>query len=100
VIAFIDESKAQVVARGLAISRLNEEIRRFNISELIFEVDSSAYLYEVKLLSKIRPLAAWDHRERHQEPLLWLADAVAWCVNRGGDLERLVRPMILETIDC
>lgn len=42
----------------------------------------------------------WDHRQRHEEPLLWVADAVAWCVNRGGDWERLVRPMIVETIEC
>ena len=65
-----------------------------------FELDETAHAHDSKLLSDLQRNILWDHRERNQEPLLWVSDAVAWCVNRGGDWERLVRPLIIETIDC
>jgi hypothetical protein len=77
-----------------------EQSQRMEIRELVFELDQSCFVDDIKLLSEIRPNLTWDHRERHQEPLLWVADAVAWCVNRGGEWERMVRPMIVETIEC
>jgi hypothetical protein len=67
---------------------------------LIFELDETVRFKDHHFLKQQRTDFAWDHRKRHEEPLLWVADAVAWCVNRGGDWERMVRPIIVETIDC
>lgn len=73
---------------------------------MVFELDESAKVQDDQILSRaIRLIRGkremqWDHLQRHEEPLLWVSDAVAWCVNRGGDWERMVRPMIVETIEC
>jgi hypothetical protein len=78
--------------------------RNAKIRHLTFDLDASALAQDVRDLNKLRAQfdsdVIWDHVSRNQEPLLWVADAVAWCVNRGGDWERMVRPIIEETIDC
>lgn len=37
------------------------------------------------------------HESPHQEPLLWIADAVAWSYTRGGDWKRRIQPLIATT---
>ena len=87
-------------ARNSLIQVVCENTKKFAITDLVFELDQLSLESDITQLNKLRPEVQWDHRQRHQEPLLWVADAVAWCVNRGGEWERLVRPMIVETIDC
>ena len=91
---------SDVEARNLLIREICSSATRYGIQDLVFELDRSCISNDIGFLNVIRPAIGWDHRERHQEPLLWVADAVAWCVNRGGEWERMVRPMIVETIDC
>lgn len=100
VIVFKDIKAPSGLSRGSLIRQICENVPRLKTTELVFELDITCLAEDVKLLNEIRPSVSWDHRERHQEPLLWVADAVAWCVNRGGDWERIVRPMIAETIEC
>lgn len=64
------------------------------------ELDETVRLKDHELFKSRGIYFEWDHKQRHEEPLLWVADAVAWCVNRGGEWERLVRPMIVKTINC
>jgi len=33
------------------------------------------------------------------EPLLWIADATAWCVGAGGDWARRIAPVLAGVID-
>ena len=100
VVIFRDTGRSVVQARKTLITQVCATASKFGITELVFELDNSAWESDIKLLNELRPSMPWDHRERHQEPLLWVADAVAWCVNRGGEWERMVRPLILETIEC
>ena len=100
VIVFRAAVKNQTLARNILIENVCENLVRFEITELVFELDKMSIDGDNQLLNQMRPRVPWDHRERHQEPLLWVADAVAWCVNRGGEWERMVRPLILETISC
>jgi hypothetical protein len=100
VYVFKRKGKTQTSARNCLISKICDLAARLEISELVFEFDKMSFEQHTKLLNQIRARIPWDHRERHQEPLLWVADAVAWCVNRGGEWERMVRPMIVETIEC
>ena len=100
VVVFKDKLGSSVSSRTLLIRRICDEAKRLELSELVFELDQNCFNNDVKLLNAVRPDLSWDHRERNQEPLLWVADAVAWCVNRGGEWERVVRPMIVETIEC
>ena len=94
------------MARSVALFQMVRMASKYGATRLVFELDSGALDMDNKTLSVIsyeseskRPLP-WDHLERHHEPLLWIADAVAWYLNRGGDWARMVRPMILETIEC
>ena len=95
-----------IEARRLSIREVVRFARDKRVNQLIFDLDETAKVHDERLLASTVSLVRgkrefqWEHRERHQEPLLWVADAVAWCVNRGGEWERLVRPLIVETIDC
>lgn len=100
VVVFKDKNGSSPSSRESLIRKVCENYQRLKIRELVFELDQSCLEDDIKLLNALRPDLSWDHRERNQEPMLWVADAVAWCVNRGGEWERMVRPMIVETIEC
>jgi hypothetical protein len=91
-------------ARSQLLKELMRYVRNAKIRHLTFDLDESALAQDVRDLNKFRAQfdseVIWEHVSRNQEPLLWVSDAVAWCVNRGGDWERLVRPLIIETMDC
>ena len=73
------------------------------VSRLVFERDDSIYKFdEASLYSLIRRIArqgtlGFEHFYRHEEPLLWVADSVAWCANHSGDWNRRVQALILKT---
>ena len=50
------------------------------------------WLYEELHKSETR----YDHLHRHEEPLLWAADAVAWAWQRAGSWRDRVRPMVAQ----
>jgi hypothetical protein len=93
-------------ARSESLEALVKLALKHQVSRLVLELDSSSLELDLKTLAKVSYLSLketplpWDHMERHHEPLLWVADAFAWCLNRGGEWERIVRPMIIETIEC
>jgi hypothetical protein len=94
------KTKSDVKARICALNTLIGSSSVSDCKSIVLELDETVRLRDHRFLKQQQVLASWDHRRRHEEPLLWVADAVAWCVNRGGEWERMVRPMILETIDC
>jgi hypothetical protein len=87
-------------ARACALESLLDLSQIKGFRKLVLELDETVRRKDHQFFKLRGSFFEWDHRKRHEEPLLWVADAVAWCVNRGGDWERLVRPMIVETIDC
>lgn len=90
----------QASARLCALNSLVTSDLASQCVRIVLELDETVRVRDNAYLKQQHRLREWDHRERHEEPLLWVADAVAWCVNRGGEWERMVRPMIVETIDC
>jgi hypothetical protein len=68
--------------------------------QLVFERDQSIEKVDRRIL--FREMARVPPRQRlgyefcspHDEPLLWIADAVAWSYARGGDWRRRVAPLI------
>lgn len=97
------DSKGKYARTRLLNSLVNLAIEK-RISQLILDLDETSLLLDKSVLTaekvRLRSDIIWDFRNRSQEPLLWVADAVAWSLNRGGDWARMVRPMILETIEC
>lgn len=52
-------------------------------------------LYAAVHAHGLRDTMTYAHETAHQEPLLWIADAIAWSYTKGGDWRRRVQPMIL-----
>ena len=100
VVIFQETSTNSFPSRSKIIRAIHEHTLELGVTELVFELDETDVVHDSRLLSNLHSSIRWDHRLRNQEPLLWVADAVAWCVNRGGEWERMVRPMIVQTIDC
>jgi len=42
---------------------------------------------------------AYEHLDSACEPLLWIADATAWCVGAGGDWGRRIAPVLAGIVD-
>ena len=93
-------TKADVSARICSLrTQIGSDLASGCVS-IVLELDETVRFRDHQFLKQQQAIKEWDHRQRHEEPLLWVADAVAWCVNRGGDWERMVRPLIVETIEC
>jgi hypothetical protein len=45
---------------------------------------------------ELRHAVRYDHMHRHEEPLLWAADAIAWAWQRAGDWRDRVRPLVVQ----
>lgn len=58
--------------------------------------DDKRWLFEELHKTDVR----YDHRERHEEPLLWAADAIAWAWNRDQSWRAKVRPLVLHEIQA
>lgn len=52
-------------------------------------------LYDAVQQLNVRDVVTYTHETAHQEPLLWIADAIAWSYAKGGDWRRRVQPMIV-----
>jgi hypothetical protein len=87
-------------ARKCALNSLIDAAQAGAFRRIIIELDETVRHKDHQIFKSRNPSFEWDHRIRHEEPLLWVSDAIAWCVNRGGDWERLVRPMVIKTINC
>jgi hypothetical protein len=50
--------------------------------------------------ARMRPDAiTYEHLRSHEEPALWIADAVAWCYGAGGEWRRRVEPIVESVTD-
>lgn len=92
--------RGQRTSRLCALNTLIDSTLALTSNRIVLELDETVRLQDHQFLKFQKSISEWDHKQRHEEPLLWVADAVAWCVNRGGEWERMVRPMIVETIEC
>ena len=60
-------------------------------TRLVLERDDSVFKFDEKTLSSLikqfdaKGRVGFEHMYRHEEPMLWVADAVVWCANRGGE---------------
>lgn len=58
--------------------------------------DDKRWLFEELHKSDVR----YDHKERHEEPLLWAADAIAWAWNRDAAWRAKVRPLVVHEVEA
>ena len=81
-----------------ATARLAVEIAAHSVvldRDESLEAQDRRWLYQELHKSGVR----YDHLHRHEEPLLWAADAIAWCWQRGGAWKDKVRSLVARTDD-
>ena len=59
-----------------------------------------ATIQRVRSAHSSRSDLVYAHVDSRSEPLCWLADTVAWCLNTGGDWQRRAKPVIDAIIDA
>lgn len=94
---FVDEVKQpgqETCLRGLVDDLVAGGADRVVIErdDVTIDVDRRVLYRRAHRLS--RPDLRYDHPRAHEEPLLAVADAVAWCWNRGGWWQQRVHNMV------
>ncbi|WP_152977988.1 hypothetical protein [Curtobacterium sp. S6] len=85
-------------ARPLCLSALAKDLARCEVDRLYLEQDASTLVVDKKVLRNT--FAEYSHSPSYvfprasEEPLLWIADAVAWCYQRRGPWIQRVAPLV------
>ncbi|MBT1608187.1 hypothetical protein [Curtobacterium flaccumfaciens] len=73
-------------------------------TRIVLERDASIEQADRRILYRevssrgLRDSLVYDHMGAHDEPLLWIADAIAWSHAKGGDWRRRVEPMLFAAV--
>ncbi len=79
----------------LLVDDLGEELHRLVFeSRAAGDVADQRHLIELHRAGRFPDHATYEHLRPHEEPLLWVADAVAWSHGAGGDWTRRIAPMV------
>jgi hypothetical protein len=65
----------------------------FDRDESVISKDELWLKSELRKVNKREPIG-FQHLSRHEEPILWVADALAWCDSRGGDWRKRIQSFI------
>lgn len=74
-------------------------------SDLVLETDESLLVWDRRQLHSItgqvgcRDTLRYSHRRAHEESLLAIPDAVAWCWAKGGQWRNRIRPVVTSIRD-
>ena len=95
-VVFCVDGKQNFETRKGCIDQALKFASENSISKVTFETDESIlkleklYVADYLRTNGLNETLGFDHRKKHEEPLLWVSDAIAWCVFRGGDWERRI----------
>jgi hypothetical protein len=87
-------------ARQACIEHLVDDCAGLHAQLLVLERDDSLmetdrrWLYERVRKAGCEQTLRYQHQRAHEEPLLAIPDAVAWCWAKGGEWKRRVQPLI------
>ena len=91
----------QVAARAICMDALIEDSLVSNATRLVFELDESVWKSDVRVIrnslethDKFSSIE-YSHLRKSEEPLLWIADAIAWSYARGGEFKRRALKLII-----
>lgn len=82
------DPRTRSLAQLLALAVGSEAIR------VVLETDANVVAADVAVARRGGIGDAVLHLRAHEEPLLWLSDAVAWCIQRGGDWRESIAPLL------
>lgn len=90
----------ELAARQACIERLGRDAIAQSAELIVFEVDDSLIDHDRRTLRRVllgpdgQPLVRYEHLRPHEESLLWIPDAIAWCWAKGGSWRKLVVPAV------
>ena len=70
----------------------------FDRDESVITKDEQWLKSELRKVDKNAPIG-FQHLSRHEEPILWIADALAWCDSRGGEWRKRIQSLIEAEVD-
>lgn len=91
-------------ARRLVLDRLVDDLAAADAARLVVERDDSLVVADRRVLeARVRVAGVdgrlrYDHLPPRSEPLLWAADAVAWCWVHHGTWRSAVQPLVRRVI--
>lgn len=86
--------------RTMALQMLVADLAALSATRLIIEQDDSLVradrqtLYSATRGHRIEERLIYEHVRARHEPMLWIPDAVAWCLAKGGHWTSRVEPII------
>lgn len=90
------------VARRACLEALIDDLARLKVRMLVLEQDDSLIesdrrvLYERVRVAGCEHTLRYEHKAAHEECLLAIPDAVAWCWAKGGEWRRRAEPIVAE----
>lgn len=93
---------SELERRFTCLEHLLERCDEASVASLTIELDESIRKHEEQFLLEARRRMSlsdefrYHWRRRNEEPLLWVADAVAWSYVQGGDWRNRARPLLRE----
>ena len=89
--------RAETSARAACLDQLVADLDAIDCRRLVIEQDDAMLATDQVVLyrgvHKRGATLEYVHRRPSEEPLLWIADAVAWCWTRSGERHR-IEPVI------
>ena len=91
--------RSEQEARSILMVPLVQAVAKAKSTILGLEADASVIQVDRKLISKTLSDSrasemTFVHVQPHEESLVQVSDAVAWCYSRGGDWQRRVQPLV------
>lgn len=95
----LGEAASRRLLLGALTRIIQSDIRESTL--FIERVDGSVALDQSAITSARQPdpVLTWHHLAPHEDPALWVSDAVAWAVGAGGDWRRRIEPVVRDVIE-
>jgi hypothetical protein len=99
---WVAKNRADKEARPLLLEALAAEAARALASRITIESDASLDSADRRIIAGVvrreGVSLTYRHAAPHEEPVLWVSDAIAWCYSRGGDWTRRVGPLVEDRV--
>ena len=91
----------EYAARAQCLGTIVERIQADGVPHLVLESrqDDRDDHRTIQRTRRSAPPLVWDHRAPAEEPLLWIADGIAWAAGAGGTWRELIAPIVEGTIE-
>ena len=88
-----------ISARELAVNQVAKLALERQPQRVVFELDEAAIKNDRRWLRTALPPGSgieYQHLGKSADPMLWVADGIAWAIHRGGKWRAMVQHLITE----